>query len=73
MAVAEKSGVNDGTADSFFPTLGRKKCLLHSGNAPAVKDIFEKMLKLNPRDNQDVRFVLDVIDSGKNWNLKQYR
>jgi len=29
--------------------------------------IFRKMLKLNPNDNQGIRFIIPAIKNGKSW------
>ncbi|NLD99250.1 MAG: hypothetical protein GX640_05195 [Fibrobacter sp.] len=42
-------------------------CLYRSGNIDAAKMVFEKMIWLNPKDNQGVRVLLADIDSGKSW------
>lgn len=42
-------------------------CLWRSGKTEAAREIFERMLWLNPRDNQGARFLLADIDAGKDW------
>ncbi len=42
-------------------------CLWRSGKIEAAREVFEKMLWLNPWDNQGARFLLADIDAGKNW------
>ena len=42
-------------------------CLWRSGNATAARDVFERMLWLNPRDNQGARYLLADIDTGIDW------
>lgn len=46
-------------------------CLWRSGKATAARGVFEKMLWLNPRDNQGVRFLLADIDAGRDWASEQ--
>lgn len=41
--------------------------LWRSGNTEAAREIFEKMLWLNPLDNQGARVLLADIDTGKSW------
>ncbi|MBI4649955.1 hypothetical protein HY745_01410 [Candidatus Desantisbacteria bacterium] len=42
------------------------------GDNKTAKKIFEKMLWLNPADNQGVRFLLEDIDAGRSWyDLKE--
>jgi tetratricopeptide (TPR) repeat protein len=42
-------------------------CLWRSGKVEAAREVFEKMLWLNPHDNQGARSLLADIDAGKNW------
>ncbi|MGD9200974.1 MAG: cytoplasmic protein [Chitinispirillia bacterium] len=42
-------------------------CLWRLGEMDAAKNVFEKILWLNPLDNQGIRFLLTDIDRGKNW------
>ena len=37
------------------------------GAADKAKEVFTRMLWLNPTDNQGVRFLLEDIDEGKSW------
>jgi hypothetical protein len=46
-------------------------CFWRGGNFAAAREIFEKMLWLNPRDNQGARFLLSDIDAGKTWQSEQ--
>jgi hypothetical protein len=42
-------------------------CLWRSGDKEAARQVFERMLWLNPRDNQGARFLLVDIDAGRTW------
>lgn len=42
-------------------------CLYREGNLEEAKTVFEKILWLNPEDNQGVRVLLASIDAGKRW------
>jgi len=42
-------------------------CLWRAGDAQAAHRVFERMLWLNPLDNQGARFLLADIDAGKDW------
>jgi hypothetical protein len=37
------------------------------GQPDEARQIFEKILWLNPCDNQGIRFLLDDFDSGRTW------
>lgn len=43
-------------------------CLWRLGHADEAARVFERMLWLNPTDNQGVRFCLDSIRLGKSWD-----
>ncbi|MDX2440809.1 MAG: hypothetical protein QNK40_09685 [Desulfobacterales bacterium] len=38
------------------------------GQTEDARKIFQRMLWLNPNDNQGIRFLLESIDDGKDWN-----
>lgn len=42
-------------------------CLYREGNLEDAKTVFEKILWLNPDDNQGIRVLLASIDAGKRW------
>jgi hypothetical protein len=42
-------------------------CLWRTGKTEAAREVFERMLWLNPWDNQGARFLLADIDAGKSW------
>jgi tetratricopeptide (TPR) repeat protein len=42
-------------------------CLWRTGKPDTAREIFQKMLWLNPRDNQGARFLLADVDAGKSW------
>jgi hypothetical protein len=42
-------------------------CLWRLEDYTAARDVFERMLWLNPSDNQGVRFLLADIDAGRSW------
>ena len=46
-------------------------CLWRTGKTDAAREIFDKMLWLNPRDNQGARFLLADIDAGRSWQEMQ--
>jgi len=43
-------------------------CLWRLGDTLAAKGIFERMLWLNPTDNQGIRFILAAINDGISWD-----
>ncbi len=43
-------------------------CLWIEKEYSKAKDIFQKMLLLNPWDNQGMRFLLPEIDAGREWS-----
>lgn len=42
-------------------------CQWHLGDIASARRTFERMLWLNPTDNQGIRFNLAAIDHGKSW------
>ena len=42
-------------------------CLWRAGDPQTARKIFEKMLWLNPTDNQGARILLADVDAGKDW------
>ena len=46
---------------------GFGQCLWRSGDMAAARQVFERMLWLNPRDNQGAKFLLAKIDAGRSW------
>lgn len=46
-------------------------CLWRAGNFAAARQVFEKLLCLNPLDNQGARFPLAAIDAGKSWHAEK--
>jgi tetratricopeptide (TPR) repeat protein len=47
---------------------GYALCLWRNGQTETAKDLFEKILWLNPRDEQGVRFLLDLVSKGRKWD-----
>lgn len=43
-------------------------CLWRNGETETAKELFEKMIWLNPRDEQGVRFLLDLVNKGRTWD-----
>jgi len=48
-------------------------CLWRLGLLAESKEIFERMLWLNPTDNQGVRFALDEIGAKRRWEDSEYQ
>ena len=46
---------------------GRGLCLWRMGRRDEARQVFAWMLKLNPNDNQGVRFILSDLDAGLSW------
>jgi tetratricopeptide (TPR) repeat protein len=46
---------------------GRGLCLWRLERVDAARQVFARMLELNPNDNQGVRFLLHDIDEGLSW------
>ena len=42
-------------------------CHWRLGNVTEARAIFERMLWLNPTDNQGARYLLQAIDQGQSW------
>lgn len=42
-------------------------CLWRLGRQPETRHIFDRMLWLNPADNQGVRFLIEGIQNGRSW------
>lgn len=46
-------------------------CLCRLGRFDAAEQIFEKMLWLNPSDNQGVRFLIDEVKAKTAWEDRE--
>ena len=46
-------------------------CLWRMGQLPRARQVFERILSLNPNDNQGVRFCWDDVRSGRSWEEMQ--
>lgn len=46
-------------------------CLWRLGNVAEARQVFERMIWLNPSDNQGIRFLLGSIDAGQAWDTFQ--
>lgn len=46
-------------------------CLWRLGRMAAAQRVFERLLALNPNDNQGVRFCWDEVRSGRSWEQMQ--
>jgi hypothetical protein len=46
-------------------------CLWRLGHFTEAEQIFERMLWLNPSDNQGIRFVIDRVKKGTAWKKCQ--
>jgi hypothetical protein len=46
-------------------------CLWRLGKARESADVFTRMLRLNPSDNQGARFLLADVDSGREWTPEE--
>jgi tetratricopeptide (TPR) repeat protein len=47
---------------------GYALCLWRLGQRPRAEQVFERILSLNPPDNQGVRFCLEHLRAGNAWN-----
>jgi hypothetical protein len=43
-------------------------CLWRMGQLPHARQVFERILSLNPNDNQGVRFCWDDVRSRRSWD-----
>ena len=48
-------------------------CLWRLGRLPEAQQVFERILALNPNDNQGVRFCLEDLRNGRSWEEMQER
>jgi hypothetical protein len=48
-------------------------CLWRMGQLPHARQVFERILSLNPNDNQGVRFCWGDVRSGRSWDEMQER
>ncbi|MGD8520720.1 MAG: cytoplasmic protein [Desulfobacterales bacterium] len=48
-------------------------CLWRLDQFDAAESIFDRMLWLNPSDNQGVRFIIDDIRAGTAWEEREYK
>jgi hypothetical protein len=48
-------------------------CLWRLGQLPQAQLVFERILSLNPNDNQGVRFCWDDVRNGRSWDEMQAR
>jgi hypothetical protein len=48
-------------------------CLWRMGQLQHARQVFERILSLNPNDNQGVRFCWDDVRSGRSWDEMQER
>jgi hypothetical protein len=46
-------------------------CLWRLGRAEEAAEVFNRMLWLNPTDNQGARFLLSEVDSGREWTPEE--
>jgi hypothetical protein len=46
-------------------------CLWRLGHFDAAESVFDRMLWLNPSDNQGVRFLIDEVRAGAAWEERQ--
>ena len=46
-------------------------CLWRMGQLPQAQQVFERILSLNPNDNQGARFCRDDVGSGRSWDEMQ--
>jgi tetratricopeptide (TPR) repeat protein len=47
--------------------VGRGLCLWRLGRVDEARQVFDRMMALNPNDNQGVRFLLHDLDEGLSW------
>jgi tetratricopeptide (TPR) repeat protein len=50
---------------------GYALCLWRLGQLPRAQQVFERILSLNPNDNQGMRFCWDDVRRGRNWDEAQ--
>jgi tetratricopeptide (TPR) repeat protein len=48
-------------------------CLWRLDQFEAADSVFERMLWLNPSDNQGVRFLIDDVQAGTAWEEREYK
>ena len=48
-------------------------CLWRLGNLAEAQQVFERILSLNPNDNQGVRFCREDVRKGRSWEQMQER
>jgi hypothetical protein len=48
-------------------------CRWRMGQLPQAQQVFERILSLNPNDNQGIRFCWDDVRSGRSWDEMQAR
>ena len=52
---------------------GKGLCLWRLGQTHAAHQVFALMLRLNPNDNQGVRFLIPDLDAGLTWEESMAR
>jgi len=52
---------------------GYALCLWRSGKFTEAERVFQRILSLNPNDNQGVRFCWDDVRHGRTWEEMQAR
>jgi len=52
---------------------GYALCLWRLGQRPQAEQVFDRILSLNPPDNQGVRFCRQQLRTGKSWNDAEIR
>jgi tetratricopeptide (TPR) repeat protein len=50
---------------------GYALCLCRMGQLPQAQQVFERILSLNPNDNQGARFCWDDVRSRRSWDEMQ--
>jgi hypothetical protein len=48
-------------------------CLWRLDQFDAAKRVFDRMLWLNPSDNQGVRLLIDDVRAGTAWEEREYK
>jgi hypothetical protein len=48
-------------------------CLWRLGHSDAAESVFDRMLWLNPSDNQGVRFLFDDVRAGSEWEEREVK
>jgi len=48
-------------------------CLWRLGHFDAAESVFDRMLWLNPSDNQGVRFLIDDVRAGTEWEEQEFK